>query len=70
MVLKERGFWPSSGSRLSYKKQKCFSCQTMTNCKLYVKKKQCKFFIKPIKYNDKYNKSHIYNESICRKKYY
>lgn len=42
----------------------------MTNCILYIKKKQYKSYIKPKKHSDKYDKSCICDEYIYYKKHY
>lgn len=39
-VLEKYGLCRNLGLRLSYEKQKYFNCHTITNCKLYAKKKK------------------------------
>lgn len=70
IVLKELSFWFNLALKLSHKKEKCSSYYSITNYKLYIKKKKYEFSIKSKEYSNKFNKCCICDEYIYYKKRY
>lgn len=40
-VIKEQDFWPAKCLKLECIKSKCFKCQVVTDCKIYIKDHKC-----------------------------
>lgn len=50
-VLEEKTLWIAKELNLSYPKSKCFNCQIVVDCKIYIKRhkyNKCKFLVNKV----------------------